>query len=141
MRYAHQVDRQTLIVATGTYGKFASGVNGRLKSIQYKSDNAAVGDCTLDVLLNGSTIYGSPSDRPKILNGHSSITMILSSLTLDPIIHELDTFELVATLAGGSIGNSFYTQLMIERNDGSVTFDDGDPDTIDGEFIFDSGTV
>lgn len=147
MKYPHQVDKQTLIIATGTYGRFAAGIAGHLKKIEYKSDTVAVGDCTLDVLLNGTTIYGSPSDRPKILNGQQAVTITLSDLTLDPAIAEMDLFELVATLAGGSIGNAFYTQLIIETADvagsgsGSITFDDGGPDDGDGNFIFDGGAA
>lgn len=142
MKYIHQIDFRTLIVASRSYGKCAAGVPGTITRLSYRSDNPAVGSCTFDVLLNGTSIYGSPSDRPVIPNGGTHVTIeLLSALALAPAVSEMDTLEFTAVLAGGSIGNTLYSQLTIERDEGSIVFDDGDSSTTGGVFIFDEGSI
>jgi hypothetical protein len=114
-KHPHQVDIGPVIVVTRSYAKILAGASGVLETVQYKSDNPAVGSATFDIKLNGVSIYASPTDRPVIPNGGVAINVDLAAaLSLVPNIVKGDTFEFLVELSGGAIGGNLYTQITVE---------------------------
>lgn len=78
------------------------------------------GDTTFDVKKNGTTIFASPVDRPKILSGATTGTVTVSVALAE---NDLIQIDVVAVPLGGIVG--FYAILIL--SDG---FDIGEPDGI-----------
>lgn len=111
INYAISGQRQTITVAQNVF-EFPVPVDSTLDrlALQLLTPNAS-GDAVFDIRINGTTIYGDPLDRPKILSGETEGEVLPAEALVEG---DLVAIDLVTVPAGGLVG----LYARVELDDG-----------------------
>lgn len=116
--HPHQFSVGPAISSTRIIAEYPAAVSGLIEEVLILVDNAPVADVIFDILKNGSSIYGSPTGRPKILAGTDSIDQ--TGLAVSVTKGDLITWEVASIFAFDSLGAKLWGQLGVE--DGSPSY-------------------
>lgn len=112
-KHPHQVIQTARTSSARVLGEFEIAIDGTLEKFRLETEIAPVASVTLDIRLNGATVYALPGDRPVLLGGTDEIT----DVTLAVAVVEGDRLEILAVAPFppfGFFGPRTYMQVVVE---------------------------